>query len=278
MSIEQNKTLVKDFLEGTWNYEKLVSLDDLLAPTYRRHCPCGEISGRREFRDAVASELESLATMYVRVDDLVAEGDRVSARHTTWFDHHGELMGAFPTGRTITMQGMSLHRIEDGRVAESWETYDRRCLMRNLAFGQNLSDPDRIAIERVIANAVRLGLRDKRAHVEAYYAESAEVVAAHGESVRGRAHILAWLERFPPISEWNLSDVEIDGAGEVAYVRGSYTMHLSSRARLPFDKGRYLEVWRKQSDESWKVIRRVFSSEVASRTRQRAATPVLASV
>ncbi len=70
-------------------------------------------------------------------------------------------------------------------------------------------------------------------------------------------------------------EIEIDGAGEVAYVRGSYSIRLSSRAKLPFDKGKYLEVWRKQADESWKVIRHIYSSEIASRTK-RHATPALA--
>lgn len=269
------KAIVKDFLEGAWNYEKRVSLCNVLAPDYVMHGPTGDIVGCKAYQQAVASELENLGDMFVKVDDMIAESDRVVARYTTTFELHGEFMGAYPPGHTIRMQGISIHRIADGRVAESWETYDRLCLLRDLGAAQGLSESDRTAIKGVISEALRVGLHDIRRHCDLYYADCAEVVAANGEAMRGRSNIAAWLERFPPISEWMLSEIEIDGAGEVAYVRGSYSIRLSSRAKLPFDKGKYLEVWRKQADESWKVIRHIYSSEIASRTK-RHATPALA--
>lgn len=272
---QDTKAIVQHFLEGEWNYEKRIGLRDVLAPGYVMHGPTGDIVGCDAYQQSVKAELENIGDMFVRVDDLIAEGDRVVALHTTWFELHGEFMGAYPPGHTIAMQGISIHRIADGKIAESWETYDRRCFLRDLGATQALPEADREAIQGVIAGALRIGLRDKEAHAHLYYAPSAEVVAANGESMRGRSNIQAWLNRFPPISDWKLTDVEIDGAGEVAYVRGSYSMLLSSRAKLPFDHGKYLEVWRKQADGSWKVIRHVFSSEVASRTRQRT-PPVMA--
>jgi len=277
MSIETIKAVVFDFLEGTWNYEKRMSLCDVLAPAYVMHGPAGDIVGCNAYQQAIAAELENVGDMLVKVDDLIAEGDRVVARHTTLFELHGEFMGAFPPGHTIRMQGISVHRVVDGKVVESWETYDRCCLLRDLGAAQNLSDADRDAIRGVVAEALHIGLRDKRAHANLYYADCAEVVAANGESIRGRHAIVAWLERFPPIADWKLHEIEIDGAGEVAYVRGTYTMHLSSRAKLPFDAGQYLEVWRKQANGAWKVIRKVFSSEIATRSRGRMqAAPALA--
>lgn len=263
------KSVVRDFLEGAWHYEKRVSLRDVLAPDYVMHAPTGDVVGYEAFQRAIADELESIGDMFVKVEDLIAEGDRVVSRYTTTFELHGELMGAYPPGHTIRMQGIAIHRVVGGKVAETWETYDRRCLLRDLGAAQGLSEPDRNAIGFVIGEALRIGLRDKRAHAEVYYADSAEVVAASGESIRGRKNIVAWLERFPPISEWKLSDIEIDGAGEVAYVRGSYVMRLASKAKLPYDHGKYLEVWRKQADGAWKVIRRVITSEVATRSRAR---------
>jgi ketosteroid isomerase-like protein/predicted ester cyclase len=268
MSVESTKAIVRNFVEGAWNYEKLVALENLLTPDYTMHCPAGEVAGRRAFRDVMAEELESMASMYVKVDDILAEDDRAVVRTTTLFELHGEFMGAFGVGQTIRHEGISIHRVADGRVAESWEPYDRRCLLRDLGGEQSLHDVDRQAIRGVIDAALRIGLRDKRAHTLLYYAEGAEVVGSHGEAMRGRNAILQWFERFPPIEQWKLSDIEIDGAGEVAYVRGSYTMRLAGKAKLPFDSGRYLEVWRKQADGTWKVIRHAFSSEVASRTRR----------
>ena len=270
MSLDTDKAVVRDFLEGAWHYEKRVSLCNVLAPDYVMHGPLGDVTGCKAYQEWVAAELENIGDMFVKVDDLIAEDDRVVARCTTSFELHGEFMGAYPPGHTIKMQSISIHRVANGRVAESWETYDRRCLLRDLGHSQGLSETDRNAIGLVIAEALRIGLRDKRAHASLYYAEPAEVVAANGDVIRGRHRIIEWLERFPPISDWKLTDLEIDGAGEVAYVRGSYTMLLSPRAKVPFDQGKYLEVWRKQADDSWKVIRRINTSEVAARTRRHA--------
>jgi predicted ester cyclase/ketosteroid isomerase-like protein len=269
------KEAVRRFLEGEWTYEKRVALCDVLTSDYVMHGPTGDIVGCRAYQEAIAAELENIDHMFVKVEDSFAEGDRVVARCSTWFELHGEFMGAYSPGHPIRMQSISIHRVSDGKIAESWEAYDRRSFLRDLGATQTLSDGERSAIEGVIASALRIGLRDKKAHADLYYAPSAEVVAANGEAMSGRRNILAWLERFPPISDWRLTNLEIDGAGEVAYVRGSYTMLLSSRAKLPFDRGKYLEVWRKQADGSWKVIRHIFSSEIASRTRHRAA-PALA--
>ena len=275
MSLEANKDLVKRFLEGPWNYEKLVSLCNVLAPDYVCHGATGETATCRAYRDAVAEELENFSDLFVKVDYVIGEGDRVAARHTATFTPHGEFMGAFPTGRPVKMQSISFHRIANGLIAESWEPYDRRCMMRDLGLEQSLSDGDRAAIRKVIDDALLIGLHDKEAHGQLYYAESAEAVASHGESYRGRKAIIDWLSSFPPIADWKLTNIEIDGAGEMAYVRGTYIMTLSGRAKVPFDKGQYLEVWRKQADDSWKVIRHIFSSQVASRTRTRAGAGAL---
>jgi predicted ester cyclase/ketosteroid isomerase-like protein len=277
MSIESNKDLVQRFLEGMWNYEKLVSLEQFLAPEYVFHGATGDVIGAAAYRSAQAAEQESIADLLIKVDEMIAEGDRVVARYTSWFTPHGEFMGAFPTGKPMMMQCVSVHRVADGKIVESWETYDRRSRLRDLGLEQNLGDPDRDVIKNVVTAALKNGLRDLERHVHDYYSEGAEVVAANGTSMRGRRAILDWFKRFPEISEWKLEDIEIDGAGEVAYVRGRYTMILSGRAKLPFDKGKYLEVWRKQPDDSWKVIRHMFSSEIASRSiRRKAAAAALA--
>lgn len=271
MSVQTNKELVQKFLDGMWNYEKLQEFNDYLAPDYVFHGATGDVIGSAAYRASVSNELESIDKLVVRVEEMIGEGDRIVARTTSWFIPHGEFMGAFPTGRDVKMHSISIHRVANGKIMESWETYSRECFLRDLGLEQNLGEHERAAINEVIDDALRNGLKDVQKHVNLYYADGAEVVAANGTAMRGKPAILNWFRKFPEIADWKLEDIEIDGAGEVAYVRGEYTMLLSSRAKLPFDKGKYLEVWRKQPDDSWKVIRHIFSSEIASRSRTRAA-------
>lgn len=269
MSTENNKNVVRRFLEGVWNYEKLQALDQVLAPDYLFHDAVGDTHGIREFRQEVADELEAFSDVLVAVDDIVAEGDRVAVRYTSSYLHRGEFMHAYPTGKLTTVHGIAIHRVVDGKITETWEAYDRRTLARDIGAEQRLTDDDEAAIRNVVAEALKIGFADRPGLARHYWAESAEVVAANGEVMRGRQAVLEWLERFPPVLQWRLFDLNIDGAGEFACVRGSYSMELSGRAKIPYDKGQYMEIWRKQPDDTWKIARHVYTSELATRSRYR---------
>ena len=56
----------------------------------------------------------------VTVKDMVAEGDKVAARFTACGTHQGSFMNLPPTGKPITMTGIEIFRIEDGKIAELW--------------------------------------------------------------------------------------------------------------------------------------------------------------
>ncbi len=66
------------------------------------------------------------------LDDEVAEGDKVAARYTFRGTHQGELLGIPPTGKQVTMTGITIYRIVDGQFAEIWESYDKFGLLQQL--------------------------------------------------------------------------------------------------------------------------------------------------
>ncbi len=68
----------------------------------------------------------------VRIDELVADGDRVAVATTLTGTHQGELMGVAPTGRSVSVTGIDIVRIEDGRIAEHRGLTDIVGLMRQL--------------------------------------------------------------------------------------------------------------------------------------------------
>lgn len=269
MSTETNKQIVRRLLEGFWNFEKLQALDQILAPDYVFHDAVGDTHGIPEFRQELAEEMEAFSDIRITIEDMVAEGDLVSVRYKTSYVHHGEFMHAYPTGKFTVVPGMCLHRIANGRIAETWEAYDRRMFAREVGLEQRLSEEDETAIRNVVETALQIGFADRPALAAHYWAESAEVVAANGDVIHGRRAITQWLQRFPPVIEWRLSDVTLDGAGEWACARGRYSMDLGPRAKMPYDKGQYMEIWRKQADGAWKVARHVYTSELASRRKHR---------
>lgn len=66
------------------------------------------------------------------VEDQVAEGDRVVSRLTFTGTHTGLWMGIAPTGKPVTVKGMALYRLTDGKIAAQWTIGDTLGLLQQL--------------------------------------------------------------------------------------------------------------------------------------------------
>lgn len=65
-------------------------------------------------------------------DDVITVGDKVAHRWTFAGTHRGEIMGIEPTGRSVTVKGIEMNRIADGKIAESWAISDALGLLEQL--------------------------------------------------------------------------------------------------------------------------------------------------
>ena len=90
----------------------------------------------------------------------------------------------------------------------------------------------------------------------------------------GRVEIEAWGRAFPPFKDLRIEPIEIEGRGDLAYVRGRYSfvMTLPNQPEQP-DSGKYIEIWRKQSDGTWKIFRDTFNSDIPLASAAPAASP-----
>jgi predicted ester cyclase len=66
------------------------------------------------------------------LEDLIAEGDKVTFRATLRGTHRGEFMGIAPTGKHVTMTAIGIGRIEEGKIAEGWQSTDVLGLLQQL--------------------------------------------------------------------------------------------------------------------------------------------------
>ena len=67
-----------------------------------------------------------------KIDDIIAEGDKVVVRMTTSGTHKGEFQGIPPTGKTVAINEMTIYRISEGKIAEGWGVSDMLGLMQQL--------------------------------------------------------------------------------------------------------------------------------------------------
>lgn len=132
MSTEANKGTVKRFYEEVLNAGNVALLDELAVQDYDEHSPFpGQPNGIEGLRARVGAILGAFRPVFT-LHELVAEGDTVVAYWTNTGTHQGEFMGLPPSGKTVTISGIDVHRLRDGRMAEHWHVIEQLQMLQQL--------------------------------------------------------------------------------------------------------------------------------------------------
>ena len=132
MTVEENKALVRHFVEEFWNEGNTAVADDLFAPDAEIHMPTGEmvdVDGLKGFAGAFRG---SFPDWHSTFEELVAEGERVAERWTGRGTHVGELQGIAPTGKRVEVPGSVFYRIVEGKIVEFRGQLDMMGMMQQL--------------------------------------------------------------------------------------------------------------------------------------------------
>jgi steroid delta-isomerase-like uncharacterized protein len=127
MPAEENKAIARRLMTEVMNEGKLEVADELLAADWVDHDPAnppGSASGPDAFKQLATMYRAAFPDMKMTIEDMIAEGDRVVTRWTARGTHQGELMGAPPSGKQVTVTGIGIDRIAGGKIAESWGNWD----------------------------------------------------------------------------------------------------------------------------------------------------------
>ena len=131
MSLEENKAIARRYGEEAFGEGNLAVSDELLSPDYVHHVP--GVAPDREGRKQLISMLHTaFPDTRLTVEDMVAEGNKVASRWTWVGTHKGKYMGIAPTGKQVTLTGISIHCIEGGKIVESWDEVDNLGMMQQL--------------------------------------------------------------------------------------------------------------------------------------------------
>ena len=97
------------------------------------HNPEGDVRGIEEARQFADMYKTASPDMSATVEDVIAEGDKVVTRVRLRGTHQGEVEEFGPaTGRQVEAEGLSLHRVEGGKIVEEWNSYDNLSLLQQL--------------------------------------------------------------------------------------------------------------------------------------------------
>jgi steroid delta-isomerase-like uncharacterized protein len=128
-----NMALVRKFFEVGPSKGDLAAADALLHPEFSLHTPLPTPGpGIGAMNNVITTCRAAFHGLHVTIDDIMTNGDKVTARFTARGVHKGEFMGLPPTGKAITMTGIEIFRIKDGKIAELWGEANLMGLMQQL--------------------------------------------------------------------------------------------------------------------------------------------------
>jgi steroid delta-isomerase-like uncharacterized protein len=125
---EENKQLIRRWFEEVWNNGRVEAIEEMFDENGIAHGlsddPAYPIKGPREFRPFHTLFREAFPNMMIVVEDVVAEGDRVAARCSVRAKHEGNFMGRAATQAPVEFTGITIARIDNGKIVEAWNNFD----------------------------------------------------------------------------------------------------------------------------------------------------------
>ena len=144
---EQNKAIVRRLFEELWNKGNLSVADQLFSPNYAHHDPSTPDFGRGPESERKRATLYRTAfpDLHLTIEDIIAEDETVMARWSCRGTHKGDLSGIAPTGKQVTISGVSIARFSGSKMAEGWINWDALGLMQQLGVVPELAKAKAVA-------------------------------------------------------------------------------------------------------------------------------------
>jgi steroid delta-isomerase-like uncharacterized protein len=122
---EKNKALVRKFFEEAWGKGNMAVVDEFMAADYVEHpSPSTLPPGAEGLKQLIAAYRTAFPDLKTMLDDIFAEGDRVAFRWNVSGTHLGDWLGIPPTRNHVAANGITVFRISDEKVVESWTSID----------------------------------------------------------------------------------------------------------------------------------------------------------
>ena len=132
MSTEQDKMLARRLFEEIWNSKNLAVMDELVAPNFVFHNAVKTLYGPEDYKRFAMSYHNAFPEARFTVEDVIAEGDTVALRWVARGAHSGELLGIPPTGKQVTVSGITITLISNGKSVESWGEFDALGMLQQI--------------------------------------------------------------------------------------------------------------------------------------------------
>jgi predicted ester cyclase len=130
-SPEQNKQVIRQVFES-YNQQDMEKAEKLVSPKHVFHFPGAPPMDWNSHKQFILGLSKPFPDLHFKIEDIVAEGDKVAYRLTVSGTHKGEFQGIPPTDKRVSFSSTGISNIVDGKVAEDWVDADIMGMMQQL--------------------------------------------------------------------------------------------------------------------------------------------------
>ena len=136
MSAEQNKAIIRRWIEEAWNQGKVELADEFYAADFTAidaDDPERVLQGPADIKEYFMRLRGAFPDIHFTIDQLFAEGDKVVGSFTIRGTHQGYYGAIAPTGKKVVFKAVDIWRFANGRIAERCiASIDRLGLLQQL--------------------------------------------------------------------------------------------------------------------------------------------------
>jgi len=135
MSSDDNVQLMRRWFQEVWNEGRIQTVYDLLSPdsiAIGQRGADATIRGPEEFEKFVGEIRGAFPDINVTVEDVFGAGDKVVLRWSATMTHTGDGLGLPATNRTVRSRGITIARIENGKIVEGWDNWDQLGMLEQI--------------------------------------------------------------------------------------------------------------------------------------------------
>ena len=137
----ESKGISRRLLEEAFNSGNLDVVDELVSPEFVNHDAAQPepAVGIEAAKASIQGYRDAFPDLRIAIELQVAEGEYVTTQWTAQGTNQGDLMGMPATGKQATVTGITIDRIVDGRIVESWTNWDTLGLLQQLGVVPSLA-------------------------------------------------------------------------------------------------------------------------------------------
>jgi steroid delta-isomerase-like uncharacterized protein len=138
-----NKAIIHRLYDEVWNERKVEVIKEIISPSHALHGPTfsGSSIGPEAYKRNVLAFLAGYPDLRFTIEDTIAENDKVVACWTISGTHRGDYEGIPATNKEVSVDGITIHHIADGKIMDSYINWDVLGMMQQLGVVSALGLP-----------------------------------------------------------------------------------------------------------------------------------------